>query len=180
MTKFTLFAFSFFIFLSVASICCAVEELTPSEYSSSGLRITKVMTTPKKLNALGKMSQFSDSNDVGKYTELGKDLPIDEQGEELIINWKYDGVSKISSVTLRVEYITGKDIQPRIYEKIYTEVKPGRYELALKNIGKNFLSNGEIAHWRVSLTGMEKVFAYRESRMWNAFRIFAKKQRNSE
>ena len=168
------------IVLFVTFTSLAVDEITSTEYSSEGFKITKVMTNPKKLNALGKMAQFGDSNAVGKYTELNKDLPPEEQGEEFIINWKYTGTASVPNIILRLEYITGKITEIRVYEKSYTAIKSGAYELALKNIGDNYISRGEIAHWRVSLVSKNKVLASRESRMWNAFYEYARKQSNND
>lgn len=164
----------------VVTICLAVEEITATEYSSAGLKIAKVMTTPKKLNALGKMSQFGEDNEVGKQTDLGKILPIEEQGEELIIKWTYNGTKDIPILTLRLDYITGKDGEIRVYKKTYTAIKAGRYEISLKNIGNNYVNNGEIAHWRASLVIDEKTVAFRESRMWGAFRNYAKMAENRQ
>ena len=132
------------------------------------------MTNPKKLTALGKMAQFGDTNEVGKYTELSKELPAEEQGEEFVINWQYAGTAEVPNLTLRIEYITGKSPDVHIYEKAYAAVKPGNYELVLRNIGANYTENGEIAHWRISLVGKDKIFAYRESRMWATFQPYIK------
>jgi hypothetical protein len=177
--KSMLFAASLGIILSVITTLFAVEEITTTEFSSGGFKITKVMSTPKKLNALGKMSQFTDSNDVGKHTELSKDLFPEEQGEEFIINWKYSGATA-TSLILRLEYITGKNSEVRFYEKSYTSVKSGSFELVLKNLGDTYNRNGEIAHWKVSLVSGNKILASRESRMWGAFQTYSKNVTNKE
>ena len=174
MNKLAIAFFVLGIFAFTATISLAIEEITATEYSSSGFKIIKVMTTPKKLNAIGKMSQFGDDNEVGKITDLGKNLPEEEQGEELVIKWSYNGTREIPIITLRLDYITGKDEKINVYTKTYTSIKTGKYVVVLKNIGNNYINNGEIAHWRVSLIMEEATVAFRESRMWGAFSNYAK------
>jgi hypothetical protein len=180
MMKSILFTVLIGIIFSITAISFAVEEITVAERSSLGFKITKVMTNPKRLNALGKIAQFTDSNDVGKNTELSKYLPPEEQGEEFIINWRYTGTANAPSLILRLEYITGKNLEPRLYEKTFGIVKSGQYEIVLKNIGDSYIKNGEIAHWKVNLVSGNKILASKESRMWGAFQASAKGRRKAD
>jgi len=171
----------FAIFLTVMyaisiSLACAEE----TELSSEGFKITRVMNEPKTLNALGKMAQFSDSNEVGKQTELSKDLPAEERGEEFVIDWRYSGKAKGAEATLKIEYVTGKKAKIQVYEKVYASIKKKTYRIILKNVGKTFEKNGEIAHWRVTIISGGEIVASKQSALWSAFENYAKGSKNKE
>ncbi len=153
---------------------CLGEEKPATEISSEDFKIIKVMNEPKKLNALGKMSQFSDSNEVGKETELSKNLPGSQQGEEFIIKWRYSGKAALPQVTVKLEYVTAKRPQIHFYEKGYAGTESKIYQIVLKNVGEAFKKNGEIAHWRVTIQKEGKIVASKQSAMWSSFENYAK------
>ena len=160
------------IFIISVSTCSAEEE-PATELSTKGFKITKVMNEPRKLNALGKMSEFTDSNAVGKETELGRELPASEQGEEFIVKWRYSGSVAVPEVTVKIEYVTGMKPEIQIFERVYAGVKKKSYEITLRNTGSNYEKQGEIAHWRVTIRRGNKVLASKQSAMWSSLETFA-------
>jgi hypothetical protein len=149
------------------------EPEKTTDFSSQGFSIVRVASNPKTLNALGKMSQFSDSDQIGRSTELGKNLPPDERGEEFVIKWRYKGSTKIPQVTLCLEYVTGKEPKLRTFRKSYAMVKSGTYTIVLKNIGRVYRKRGEIAHWKIAIAVNDEVVALKQSAMWGAMANFA-------
>lgn len=158
-----------------ASVCLAGDEKETGEFSSEGFKITQVMNEPKRLNALGKMAELSDSEEIGRDSDLPKKLYPENRGEEFIVMWRYSGSGKKLDATVKVEYVTGRKTKVNVYEKAYRDIGRSGHTIVLRNVGKNFEKNGEIAHWRVSIYTGDKVVASKQSAMWEAFEEYAKR-----
>ncbi len=166
--------------MAVVTISISFARAEEIELSSEGFKITRVMNEPKTLNALGKMAQFSDSNEVGKQSELNEKLPPEEQGEEFVIDWRYSGKAEGAEAAVKLEYVTGKKAEIQVYEKVYTSIKKKTYQIILRNVGKTFRKNGEIAHWRVTIISDGKIVASKQSALWSAFENYVKGTENRE
>ena len=98
------------------------------------------------------------------------DLLYEEQGEEFIVIWRYDGpVVTNVPVKLYFDYnYAGESEFYRVTES-YDTVIPGRHEFLFRNVGDNFFQRGSVEHWRVSIyygstkvAGNESVFFVRK------------------
>ena len=132
-------------------------------------KIVKVSREPIGQSNFGKAQ-----NDVGyqllyidKFYPPRKTLPTDIKGELYLVKWSSRGVAKSGeTVQLVFEYTALNEADIRRKELSLSLDSQGLYETPIEHIGEEYIKEGRISAWRVSMTRNNQALSQVKSALW--------------
>ena len=119
------------------------------------------------LRERGGSTHFAGRGMVEKFRYADIMLEPDQRGEDYMIRWRCRAGDKLGDpVVLRFEYVYTNAEPPSTTEKIYREIKPGRFKYFWHNIGDDYVRNGRVVSWKCSLIYRGEEVDHIQSPLW--------------
>ena len=112
-------------------------------------------------------THFAGRGNVDKFRYADIMLEPDQRGEEYIVRWKCKASKRLADpVVLRFEYVYTNAEPPSTTEKVYRELKPGKFIYFWHNIGDDYVKNGRVVSWKCSLLYRGEEVDHIQSPLW--------------
>lgn len=138
-------------------------------------KIKKVHKFVKEVSLKLDKQNFNTSSGIKRFMGEGDKLAENQQGEEIIITWKYKNKTPMQNVTLTMLYKTAKEPNLKTITKVYPEVTKGTYKFNLDNSAKLFMKQGTLSLWKITIEHEGKILANKESALWKDIKPWKEK-----
>ncbi len=142
-------------------------SLPPSFKILEVKREIRYYTIDGSLRARKGSMDFAGRGRVDKFRYADIKLEPDQRGEDYVIRWKCKSAERLTDpVILRFEYVYTNAEPPSRTDKVYRDIKSGRFKYAWHNIGEDFVRDGRVVSWKYSLLYRGEEVDHIQSPLW--------------